>query len=208
MIDALARTMTLRDGAMRAHADRVRRYAVELARAACVIDELTIQAIDVAALLHDIGKLGIPDRVLHKPAALTAEEYDLVKQHSVMGADLLSAIVFPGPLATIVRHHHENWDGSGYPEGLRGDAIPIGARVLSIADCYDALTSDRPYRRALPHHTAAAMIHEGRGTMYDPRLTDAFLRAVQPQHAAAARESAQTSDVRGALVWLRTARAV
>jgi putative two-component system response regulator len=86
---------------------------------------------------------------------------------------------FPGPLALIVRHHHENWDGSGYPDGLRGEAIPIGARVLSIVDCYDALTSDRPYRRSLSHERAMAMILERRGTMHEPDITDAFLRTIE-----------------------------
>ena len=117
-----------------------------------------LAAIDAAALLHDIGKLGIPDRLLHKPGPLTPDEYDQVKQHAIIGADILSAMAFPGPLALIVRHHHENWDGTGYPDGLRGEAIPIGARVLAIVDCYDALTSDRPYRRALSHERAVAMI--------------------------------------------------
>ena len=109
-----------------------------------------LEAIDGAALLHDIGKLGIPDRLLHKPGPLTPDEYDAGRSSTRSSAPTSSRRWrFPGPLALIVRHHHENWDGTGYPDGLRGDAIPIGARVLAIVDCYDALTSDRPYRRSL-----------------------------------------------------------
>ena len=143
-----------------------------------------LEAIDAAALLHDIGKLGIPDRLLQKPGPLTADEYERVKQHAVIGADILSAMALPGLAALIVRHHHENWDGTGYPDGLRGEAIPLGARVLAIVDCYDALTSDRPYRRALSHDCAMAMILERRGTMYEP----AIVRCV-PAHRAAPAES-------------------
>ena len=112
------------------------------------------------------------------PRVLRAFEYDRVKQHAVIGADLLAEVAVPGPLASLVRHHHENWDGSGYPDGRSSDDIPVGARVLAIADCYDALTSNRPYRRALSHDSAVAMIHERRGSMFDPEMTDAFLQVV------------------------------
>jgi putative nucleotidyltransferase with HDIG domain len=179
MIDALTRAMAARDGPTHLHAQRVQRYAAALAREAGISDYRTLEAIDIAALLHDLGKLGIPDRVLHKPGPLTPDEYDQVKQHVIIGADILSAAVFPGSLALLVRHHHENWDSTGYPDGLRGEAIPIGARVLAIVDCYDALTSDRPYRRALSHGCAMEMIQERRGTMYDPDIAAAFLRIVQ-----------------------------
>jgi putative nucleotidyltransferase with HDIG domain len=176
--------MTARDGVTYAHALRVRQYAAALADEACIGDHQMLEAIDAAALLHDIGKLGIPDRLLHKPGPLTADEYTQVKQHATLGADILSAVELPGPLALIVRHHHENWDGTGYPDGLRGQAIPIGARVLAIVDCYDALTSDRPYRRSLSHGRAAAMILERRGTMYEPAIADAFLRIIDVLRSA------------------------
>ena len=174
MLDALTRVMASRDGATAEHARRVQRYALALAEDVCSDDDRLIEAISMAALLHDIGKLAIPDRVLYKPGPLTREEYAQVKHHAVMGAEILDAIEFAGPLSLIVRHHHENWDGSGYPDGLCGDAIPLGARLLAIVDCYDALTSERPYRRGLPHDRALAMITERRGTLYDPVLTDAF----------------------------------
>jgi putative nucleotidyltransferase with HDIG domain len=190
VLNALARVMTARDGLTQEHSLRVQRSAVALAREAGVRDERLLGAIDAAALLHDIGKLAIPDRLLHKPGPLTPEEYEQVKEHAIIGADILAAIAFPFPLTLIVRHHHENWDGSGYPDQLRGDAIPVGARVLSVVDCYDALTSDRPYRAALSHGSALAMIHERRGTMYDPAIVDAFLRIVQRLRSAGERERA------------------
>ena len=170
--------MAARDLATWEHADRVRRYALALARQAQIVDEQVLHAIEAAALLHDIGKLAIPDSLLDKPGPLTPDEYDRVKQHAVIGADLLAEVAFPGPLSCLVRHHHENWDGSGYPDGRAAAAIPVGARILSIADCYDALTSHRPYRRALSHDSAVAMIHERRGSMFDPEMTDAFLQVV------------------------------
>ncbi len=170
--------MAARDLATWEHADRVRRYALALARQAQIVDEPLLHAIEAASLLHDIGKLAIPDSLLYKPGPLTPDEYDRVKQHAVIGADLLAEVAFPGPLSSLVRHHHENWDGSGYPDGRSSSEIPVGARILSIADCYDALTSHRPYRRALSPDPAVAMTHERRGTMFDPEMTDAFLQVV------------------------------
>ena len=196
MLQALARTMSARDGFTYAHAQRVQRFAAALAGAANIRDHRMLTALDTAALLHDIGKLGIPDQLLHKPGPLTADEYAQVQQHAVIGADILSAVSFAGPLALIVRHHHENWDGTGYPDGLRGDAIPLGARVLAIVDCYDALTSDRPYRRSLSHERAVEMIHERRGTMYEPEIADAFLRIVAELRQAPDRERAGAAPTR------------
>jgi HD-GYP domain-containing protein (c-di-GMP phosphodiesterase class II) len=179
--------MSARDGSTQEHAERVQRYARAVAIEADITFDDQLDAIEAAALLHDIGKLAIPDRVLHKPGPLTRAEFELVKQHPTIGADILAAAL-PGPLAEIVRHHHENWDGTGYPAGLAGDEIPVGARVVAIVDCYDALTSDRPYRRALPHETAVGMIEERRGTMYDPEIAGAFLRVVQRLRTGVARE--------------------
>jgi putative nucleotidyltransferase with HDIG domain len=204
MTEALARAMEARDRATHQHAQRVQRYAAALAREAGIGAHPLLEAIDIAALLHDVGKLGIPDRVLDKPGPLTTEEYEQVKQHVIIGADILSAAAFPGPLALLVRHHHERWDSTGYPDGLRGEAIPIGARVLAIVDCYDALTSDRPYRRALSHSRAVAMIHEGRGTMYDPDIADVFLRIVQRLRFECTSESADRAHTPVGSLWLRT----
>jgi putative nucleotidyltransferase with HDIG domain len=176
LIDALAATLEARDGSTRDHAERVQRLAVALAIEHAIGDRQLLEAIHAAALLHDIGKLAIPDSILLKPGPLTPGEYETVKQHAVIGAQILAPLSGCGSLALIVRHHHENWNGTGYPDGLRGERIPVGARVLAVADCYDALTSDRPYRRELSHETALDMIRERRGTMYDPQIVDEFMR--------------------------------
>jgi len=141
-----------------------------------VQNEAELRALEAAALLHDAGKLAIPEHILNKPDKLTAAEFETMKQHASIGADILSPIEFPFPVVPIVRHHHENWDGSGYPDGLRGEQIPIGARILSVVDCFDALTSDRPYRRAFATDQALSVIRERRGVMYDPAVVDALLR--------------------------------
>jgi putative nucleotidyltransferase with HDIG domain len=185
MIEALARTMNARDAATYEHAERVRAYALALAETVSACDAHTIDALDHAALLHDVGKLAIPDWLLQKPGPLAAPEYDQVKQHVTIGADMLGAIAYPGPLALIVRHHHEHWDGSGYPDGLTGQAIPVGSRVLAVADCYDALTSDRPYRRAFSHERAIAMLQERGGRAFDPEIVQLFLPLVARLNAEA-----------------------
>ena len=208
MIEAWARAMTARDALTYRHSQRVQRYAAALAIEAHITDERMLVAIDAAALLHDIGKLGIPDQLLDKPGPLTLDEYDRVKQHATIGADILAAIAFPGPLALIVRHHHERWDGSGYPDRLRGEEIPIGARVLAIADVYDALTSDRPYRRELSHERAVTMIQQGRGTMYDPGIADAFVRIALRVRSACARDCAFQAEPGAPARWLPETRAV
>jgi putative nucleotidyltransferase with HDIG domain len=207
-IAALSRALTARDVETQEHSQRVQHYAGALAGEACVGDRRMLEAIDAAALLHDIGKIGIPDRLLTKPGPLTPAEYDEVKQHVIIGADILSTVLFPGPLALIVRHHHENWDGSGYPDRLRGEEIPIGARVLAIADGYDALTSDRPYRRELSHECALGMIEQGRGTMYDPRIADVFLRIAHKVRATCTRGREGDQRAHTSATWLLEARVV
>ena len=133
-----------------------------------------------------MGKLAIPEHILNKPGRLTPPEYEIMKRHAPIGADILSVIGFPYPVVPIVRHHHENWDGTGYPEGLAGEQIPIGARILAVVDCYDALTSDRPYRRKLESSDALQILAERRGSMYDPRVVDAFFAAHAGDPAVAA----------------------
>ena len=148
-IETLAMAIDAKDQVTHGHIRRVQRYAVGLARSLGIRDDRQLRAIEAAALLHDMGKLAIPEFILNKPGKLTSSEFAVMKTHAAVGADILSSIHFPYPVVPIVRHHHENWDGSGYPEGLRGADIPIGARILSVVDCYDALTSDRPYRPAM-----------------------------------------------------------
>ena len=184
MLDVLAEFLVSRDPATADHARRVQRLAVEVAHHLCPRDTFLISTVHAAAPLHDIGKLGIPDRILHKPGPLSPDEYELVKRHPAMGADMLASVESGRPLAPILRHHHENWDGTGYPDGLCGDAIPLGARILAVVDCYDALTSQRPYRQPLSHADAMAQILVRRSTMYDPAILDAFAAVVQRLRAS------------------------
>src|SRR6185436_6522779 len=141
-----------------------------------VVDELMLKAIEAAALLHDTGKLAVPEHILNKPGKLTESEFEQMKLHVDVGADILSLVKFPYPVVPIVRCHHESWDGSGYPRGVSGEDIPIGARILSVVDCFDALTSDRPYRRRMTTEDAIAILLERSGTMYDHHVVDTFLR--------------------------------
>jgi putative nucleotidyltransferase with HDIG domain len=192
MIGALGRAMASRDESAYRHAERVQEHVVAIAREMCPGDTRTIEAIQAAALLHDVGKLAIPDSLLRKAGPLTPGEHQQVRQHVVLGADILAAIPCTGTLSRIVRHHHESWDGTGYPDGLSGEAIPLGARILAVGDCYDALVSDRPYRPSLPHDAAVGIIVSRRGTRYDPAVVDVFVRLigkalVMPASARAAR---------------------
>jgi len=175
-VETLAMAIDAKDQITHGHIRRVQGYAIGLAKAIGVSDTREIRAIEAAALLHDMGKLAVPEHILNKPGKLTASEYDQVKLHSSVGAQILSAIDFPYPVVPIVRHHHENWDGTGYPDGLRGVDIPLGARIMAVVDCYDALTSDRPYRPALSDEEALAIIEARKGAMYDPIVTDAFVK--------------------------------
>lgn len=179
-IETLAMAIDAKDQITHGHIRRVQRFAVGLAKAVGVNDETQIRAIEAAALLHDMGKLAIPEFILNKPGRLTSNEFDVMKQHANIGADILSSIQFPYPVVPIVRHHHESWDGSGYPDGIKGVSIPLGARVLSVVDCFDALTSDRPYRPRLPVAEAIAILVQRRGSMYDPMVVDRFIE-VQEQ---------------------------
>ena len=143
-IETLAMAIDAKDQVTHGHIRRVQRYAVGLARELGVVDDALLKAVEAAALLHDMGKLAVPEYILNKPGRLTAAEFEKMKLHASVGADILSAIDFPYPVVPIVRHHHESWDGTGYPEGLRGTEIPIGARILSVVDCFDALLQTDP----------------------------------------------------------------
>jgi putative nucleotidyltransferase with HDIG domain len=173
-IEALAHAVDAKDEVTHDHTRRVQDQSVTLARALGVDEEGDIQAIKAASLLHDVGKLAIPEHILNKPGRLTPAEYDIMKRHAAIGADILSVIGLPFAVAPIVRSHHENWDGSGYPDGIAGERIPIGSRILSVVDCFDALTSDRPYRPRMTDDDALQIVSERSGTMYDPRVVDAF----------------------------------
>ena len=175
VIEALAQAVDAKDQVTHDHIRRVQTESVRLARALGVTDKDQLQAIKAASLLHDVGKLSVPEHILNKPGRLTPSEFEVMKRHAPAGADILSVVGFPDSVVPIVRHHHENWDGTGYPDGLTGEAIPIGARILSVVDCFDALTSHRPYRPHLEDRDALKIILERRGGMYDPRVVDAFV---------------------------------
>lgn len=174
-VESLATAIDAKDHVTHGHINRVRRFALRLADRLGVCDEATIKALEAGALLHDVGKLGVPDHILNKPGRLTPDEYEQVKRHAVIGAEIVSRVSYPYPVAPVVRHRHENWDGTGYPDGLRGEAIPLGARILAAVDCYDALTSDRPYRRAMSAGDALRIVLERRGSMYAPAVVDALV---------------------------------
>ena len=129
-----------------------------------------LKALQAAALLHDIGKLAIPEHIISKPGKLTPEEFDKMKIHPIVGAEILQKVQFPYPAAPIVRSHHEKWNGAGYPDGLQGEQIPIGARILAAVDCLDAVATDRPYRRALPLEEAIEVVASEAGKSYDPKV--------------------------------------
>jgi diguanylate cyclase (GGDEF)-like protein/putative nucleotidyltransferase with HDIG domain len=193
-IETLAMAIDAKDQVTHGHIRRVQLYAVGLARHLGVSDASLIQAIEAAALLHDMGKLAVPEYILNKPGPLTPAEFERMKLHASIGADILSSINFPYPVVPIVRHHHENWNGTGYPDGLKGTKIPLGARILSVVDCYDALTSDRPYRPRLSDDAATKILLERRGSMYDPLIVDTFLK-VHEQLAAEAATTRTTTDL-------------
>jgi putative nucleotidyltransferase with HDIG domain len=175
-IETLAMAIDAKDQVTHGHIRRVQIYASGLAKAMGMKTEAEVQAIEAAALLHDMGKLAIPEHILNKPGKLTPAEFEKMKRHASIGAEILSAIDFPYPVVPIVRHHHESWNGSGYPDGLSGTDIPLGARVLSVVDCYDALTSDRPYRPELPDEEALQILRDRSGSMYDPEVVETFIR--------------------------------
>ncbi|MGE5814594.1 MAG: HD domain-containing phosphohydrolase [Acidobacteriota bacterium] len=174
-VETLAMAVDAKDQITAGHIRRVQLLSTRLARAVGASPE-QVRALEAAALLHDLGKLAVPEHILKKPGALTPAEYEQMKAHAAIGASILSRIEFPFPVVPIVRHHHENWDGTGYPDGLRGEEIPLGARILSVVDCYDALISDRPYRLGMCPEDAIEIIRRRVDTMYDRSIVDAFIR--------------------------------
>ena len=175
-VEALALAIDAKDQVTHGHIRRVQRYTMALADVLGVSDEKQLDALKAAALLHDTGKLAVPEYILNKPGPLTPAEFERMKVHAAVGADILKSIEFPYPVEPMVRHHHENWNGSGYPDGLKGQQIPLGARILAVVDCYDALTSDRPYRPRYSRQHAEQVLRERRGSWYDPWVVDEFLK--------------------------------
>lgn len=187
-IEALALAIEAKDHNTGDHLQRVRVYASELAKD-LGLTALESDALQAASVLHDIGKLAVPEHIISKPGKLTPEEFDKMKVHPIVGAEILEQVRFPYPVAAVVRSHHEKWDGSGYPDGLAGEAIPIGARILSAVDCLDALASDRQYRRALPLDEAMAHVEQEAGKAFDPRVVAALkARYVELEQLARSQE--------------------
>jgi diguanylate cyclase (GGDEF)-like protein/putative nucleotidyltransferase with HDIG domain len=176
-IKSLALAIDAKDQYTHQHILRVQRYAVATAKH-IGITGIELEAINTGALLHDIGKLGVPEYVLLKPGRLTDDEFAKIKKHPEIGAAILDPVEFPWPVLPVVRSHHEKWDGTGYPDGLKGEEIPLTARILAVADVYDALTSSRSYRSAWTHERACEVITKDRGTHFDPVVADAFLEVI------------------------------
>jgi len=177
MVLALARTMDARDTYTAGHSERIARMAETVARAVGCSEE-EVQDVRWGALLHDIGKIGVPDDILRKPGPLTEAEQIVMRQHPIVGEGILAPTERMRGVAKIVRYHQERWDGSGYPDGIRGEDIPLGARILAVVDAYSAITDDRPYKKARSHDEAVAELHRGAGSRYDPRIVEIFCQTV------------------------------
>ncbi len=192
-IEALALAIDAKDQTAQSHIRRVQVYATSIARGLGMSDT-EIQGVKTAALLHDIGKLAVPEHILSKPGPLTQEEFQKIRVHPQVGAEIISAVPFPYPVAPLILSHHERWDGKGYPQGLKGEEIPLGARILSVVDYYDALTSDRPYHKAMAPEAAMALLQQEAGRALDPAVVQMFVKMAAEMEAAA--ETVETATPR------------
>ncbi|HEV8263041.1 MAG TPA: HD domain-containing phosphohydrolase, partial [Burkholderiales bacterium] len=193
VLRTLARTLEAKDSYTQGHSERVADYTARLAAAIglSVEDQNRLRR---AGLLHDIGKSAVRDSVLHKPGALTDEEFEHIKIHPVVGERILQDLKSAQPYLSTVRHHHERTDGTGYPDGLRGEAIPLDASLMAIADAYDAMTSHRPYRAAMPQEEALAILAENRGPQWDPEFVKAFVAMIRNAPRASEADGPATSS--------------
>src|SRR6185503_9780201 len=191
-IEALALAIDAKDQTAQSHIRRVQVYAAGLART-LGMPHTEIQGVKTAALLHDIGKLAVPEHILSKPGPLTQEEFQKIRIHPQVGAEIISGVPFPYPVAPLILSHHERWDGKGYPSGLKGDEIPLGARILSVVDYFDALMSERPYHRAMSLDAAMGLLRQESGKALDPRVVQTFvdMYATLASEAAASQEPAR-----------------
>ena len=175
-IRALAEAIDAKDPYTRGHSERVATYAATIATEMGLAAE-DVDRIRLSALLHDVGKIGVDDRIIRKPTALTEEEFEAMKTHPIKGAAIMSAIPQLADVIPGMRHHHEKWTGGGYPDGLAGERIPLQARIVSVADTFDAMTTTRPYQKAMEIDFVVDRIRQFAGVRYDPRVVQAFLRA-------------------------------
>ncbi len=172
--EALATAIDAKDQTTHCHVRRMQIYAAGLGEV-LGLSKTDIEALKAGALLHDIGKLAVPAHIVNKPGKLTPVEFEKMKIHTTVGAQILSRVDFPYPVTPIVRHHHEQWDGRGYPDGLQGEQIPVTARIIAVVDCFDSVREDRPYRRGMTHDEAVAYLLRGAGNQFDPALVDLFI---------------------------------
>jgi diguanylate cyclase (GGDEF)-like protein/putative nucleotidyltransferase with HDIG domain len=175
---ALSSAIDAKDTYTEKHSESVVKYSLLLANE-MKMSENQMCAIKIGGLLHDCGKIGIPGNIIHKPGSLTAQEYDVIRNHTVLGSNIVKYIIKTPEIGACIRNHHERWDGKGYPDGLMGESIPISARMICIADSYHAMISDRPYRKALGQDKALQELEKGKGTQFDPELVDIFINAIQ-----------------------------
>ena len=173
-VEALATAIDAKDQTTHCHVRRVQIYADGLGKL-LRLSNGELAAMKAGALLHDVGKLAVPDHILNKPGMLTPAEFEKTKIHTIVGEEILSRVNFPYPVLPIVRHHHERWDGRGYPDGLRAEQIPITARIMSVVDCFDSVREDRPFRQGMSRDEAVALLRKGAGTHFDPRLVELFI---------------------------------
>jgi HD-GYP domain-containing protein (c-di-GMP phosphodiesterase class II) len=183
-VSALSQAIDAKDGFTRGHADRVSRIAGAIAREMGLSERL-IEEIELAGMLHDIGKIGVEDQILMKPARLDPHEQELMRRHPIYGASILEPSESLRPLVPLVLHHHENFDGSGYPEGRKGDDIPLGSRIIIVADAYEAMTSDRIYRKAIGHERAMEQLNRYKGIQFDPQVVRALDTLIEKRGAGA-----------------------
>jgi diguanylate cyclase (GGDEF)-like protein/putative nucleotidyltransferase with HDIG domain len=174
-VEALATAIDAKDQTTHCHVRRVQLYCARVGELMGLTSN-ELKALRAGALLHDVGKLAVPDHILNKPGSLTAAEFEKMKIHATVGAQILERVGFPYPVVPVVRYHHERWDGGGYPEGLKGEEIPLAARILAVADCFDSVREDRPYRRGMSREEACELIGRNAGSHFDPRVVEVFLR--------------------------------
>ncbi|HEX5692486.1 MAG TPA: HD domain-containing phosphohydrolase [Roseiflexaceae bacterium] len=194
VIFALARTVEAKDAYTEGHLRRLEHYAEAIGRQLFLGDEVLI-ALRYGALLHDVGKVGVDEMIIRKGGPLTPAEYHVMQQHSLIGERIVQPLRLAAAVGPIVRHHHERWDGRGYPDGLAGDAIPLGARIVAVADAFDAMTTQRPYNRAMSFDEALDRLREGAGTYWDPHVVGVFVEWFVATRAGAFK--ARASEVGG-----------
>jgi putative methionine-R-sulfoxide reductase with GAF domain len=194
-VESLALAVDAKDRSTHGHIRRVRAFALGLAKLRGVTDADEILGIETAALLHDIGKLAIEDFILNKPGRLSSQEFERMKIHTLAGEEIIQQIQFPFPVAEYVRSHHEHWDGTGYPLGLKGDQIPLGARILAVADSYDAIRSSRPYKASRGVHEAATIVRRDAGTAFDPVLAELFVQNIEQLEKGASAAARLTKEL-------------